>query len=712
MLIQSSNNVKIYNLSAGKSLPEWLSDRKKRALQSKDLDIRRRVELIQDFDMPGVSTSIKVSKDGRYIMATGIYKPRVRCYEVANLSMKFERCMDSEVIKFEMLSEDYSKVVFLQCDRFVEFHAQYGRYYRTRIPKFGRDLKYHYQSCNLYIVGTGPDVYRLNLEEGRFLNSFQTEATTLNVCDMNPFHQLFVCGSKEGKVEAWDPRARNRVGVLDCALHAVTPDTQVLGIPQVTAVKFRDALTMGVGTSTGQILLYDLRSNRPTRVKDHRYGLPIKTVDFHHLNHDLVASMDSRIVRLWDRNTGEPYVSVEATSDLNDLCLVPNSGMMFMATEDKKMLTYYIPNLGPAPRWCSFLDSLTEELEEGETAAVYDDYKFLTVEELHDLGFSHLIGTNLLRAYMHGYFIDMRLYRKAKSIIEPLSLTRYKQNKVKETIDQQRSSRVQLQKLPAVNRELALKLMEDTKAVDDAEAVGKKSAAKLLMKSNILNDSRFKDLFVNPNFQIDKSSEEFRLLNPAVSRLDKIREKRIKKALVEDQFEPVEGASVQNPLLDDEFSDSERKGRKRTISQSDASSSSSDDESLRNEIKLQHKIIRDEKFQKRRLEREQEKLEGPKFMALKPGQKFQGFRSANDQPKKKLARASLGERIHLEEDVNKIKLAPSAGSREMTFTLPQSERVTKAREQAQHHHEERRKIIRSANHLRTRGRGRGGRGRF
>ena len=71
-----------------------------------------------------------------------------------------------------------------------------------------------------------PDVYRLNLEEGRFLNSFQTEATTLNACDLNPMHHLFVCGSKEGKVEAWDPRARNRVGLLDVALHAVTPDTQ------------------------------------------------------------------------------------------------------------------------------------------------------------------------------------------------------------------------------------------------------------------------------------------------------------------------------------------------------------------------------------------------------------------------------------------------------------------------------------------------------
>lgn len=30
------------------------------------------------------------------------------------------------------------------------------------------------------------------------------------------------------------------------------------------------------------------------------------------------------------------------------------------------------------------------------------------------LGLSHLMGTNLLRAYMHGFFIDNRLYSKAK----------------------------------------------------------------------------------------------------------------------------------------------------------------------------------------------------------------------------------------------------------------------------------------------------------
>lgn len=110
MQVSDQNNIKIYNLSNGKSLPEWLSDRKRRTLLKKNVEIRRRIELLQDFDMPGVSTSIKVSRDGQYILAAGIYKPRVKCFEVSNLSLKFERCFDSEVVTFDILSDDYSKV--------------------------------------------------------------------------------------------------------------------------------------------------------------------------------------------------------------------------------------------------------------------------------------------------------------------------------------------------------------------------------------------------------------------------------------------------------------------------------------------------------------------------------------------------------------------------------------------------------------------------
>lgn len=69
--------------------------------------------------MPGLSTTVKVSGDGQYIMATGIYKPRIKCFDVNNLSLKFERCFDSECITFEILSDDYSKVqICISCKEY------------------------------------------------------------------------------------------------------------------------------------------------------------------------------------------------------------------------------------------------------------------------------------------------------------------------------------------------------------------------------------------------------------------------------------------------------------------------------------------------------------------------------------------------------------------------------------------------------------------
>ena len=34
--------------------------------------------------------------------------------------------------EFCVLSEDYSKIVFMHCDRYIELHSQAGRYYRLR----------------------------------------------------------------------------------------------------------------------------------------------------------------------------------------------------------------------------------------------------------------------------------------------------------------------------------------------------------------------------------------------------------------------------------------------------------------------------------------------------------------------------------------------------------------------------------------------------
>ncbi|KAK8740325.1 hypothetical protein OTU49_002854 [Cherax quadricarinatus] len=687
--LDGRNNIKVYNLSAGKSLPDWLTDRKRRQLSKRDVEFRRRIELIQDFTMPDVSGCVRVSPDGRYILITGTYKPRVKCYEVAALSLKFERCFDAEVVQFEILSEDYSKLVFLQEGRYVEFHNQGGRWFRTRIPKFGRDLAYHYPSCDLYFAASGSDIYRLNLHQGRFLNSLQTDAPGVNKCVFNNVHYLFTCGTEDGRIEAWDPRSRHRVGVLDCAMHMATENIQLGSYKSVkqlgiTALAYNDTLTLGVGTQTGQVLLYDIRSDKPLLIKDHNDGFPITDLEFHN-SAGLVLSMSPKIVKIWNKDTGAPHTSIESGVDYNDMCLVPNSGMLFLTTEDVKMQTYFLPyqfqSLGAAPKWCSHLDALIEELEEEDAPAQYDDYKFVTEDELKQLGLHDLIGSNMLRAVMHGYYIDVRLYNKAKLIANPFDYNDFMKRKVRQKISEDNQRGIQTKKLPNVNCELFERLMEEEEE--------KKKKKKGATAEALLKDDRFGELFSSADFQIDKDSYEFRLLNPVLSRMDK----KKKKQKLQEEEEEQEFLRARGDLDDDS-------------SDSDSIMSDMGDEEPEEKVKSDYKVKQDSKAEretwKQKLRSNDETLtrvQGSveKKMDTSTSLNFTSADSLAELKanRKKLRKMTLADRLDMEDSSENVK-QHTFGSLEMNYVIKKAPKFERLRQQQKEHQEERRKIYRSS----------------
>ncbi|KAH0564190.1 nucleolar protein 10 [Cotesia glomerata] len=642
--VASPNDVKIYNLSAGVSIPEWIPAEKRRRLIKKHARLRKNIQLIQDFDMPQISSCIKMSRDGESIFATGVYKPRVRCFDTKELSMKFERCFDSEVVNFQILSDDYSKLVFLQNDRHVEIHAAHGRHHRLRIPRFGRDLEYHYPSCDLFIVGVSNEIYRLNLERGQFLKSFESESSAINKCAINPEHHLLVVGNQEGKVEAWDPRIKDKVGSLDCAFYLATQNQSMDEVPSVTSLKFQDGLTMGVGTATGQILLYDIRSNKPFLVKDQMNGLPIRGLEFHN-QMDLVYSMDSSIVKIWEKNTGKLYTSIQSTAEFNDLCVVPDSGLLFIANEDPKIQSYYIPNLGPAPSWCHWLDSMIEDMEETNFETVYDNYKFVTEKELEELGFSDLKGTNMLRAYMHGYFMDIRLWRKAIDAIKPFSYEEFKNKKIREKVNEERASKIHIEKLPEINKELAFKLSENKKK----GSIG------------LLKDDRFKGLFSNPDFQVDKNSEEYVRHFPVVAQLDKSKQK---------QLRALEAKESKEKILTAFDEDEQREDSDEELLRHD--SSSDDEKPWTEEFKKKYRQLKRSRREAEEDENsdddEKEKSEGkvlkqPKFVEVQEGVEFRRGKPFVSTKK----RSTFDGKSKFESNSDNIKM--SRGSREMTFNI-------------------------------------------
>ena len=296
-------------------------------------------------------------------------------------------------------------------------------HYQTRIPKFGRDLSYHYPSCDLLVCGASDEIWRLNLEQGRFMAPFQTDLPEVNTLKINPENQLFAFGGSNGKIEFWHPNERKRIGQLDVTeALAKSIDSSLLdSIPEITKIEFaRDGLSVVAGTSTGQIVLYDLRKPIPLLIKDHQYGFPIKSLSFHQSGN--VVSADTKIVKMWNKETGKGFTNIEAPHDINDVCTFEDSGLVMIANEGVQLQSYYIPALGQAPGWCSFLDNLTEELEENPNTTIYDDYKFVTKKELENLSLAHLIGTNVLKAYMHGFFIDLRLYEKVTLVYQKFNI--------------------------------------------------------------------------------------------------------------------------------------------------------------------------------------------------------------------------------------------------------------------------------------------------
>lgn len=509
----STNNVKVYTVSGtslARQLPDWLARRQRKALQ-KDTEWTQRIDLIQDFSFPEATLRIHTTQDGQHCMATGLYKPQLRVFDFANSSMKFDRHTNAENVQFELLSDDWSKSVHLQNDRTLEFHNEGQMHYRARIPKFGRDLAYHSPSCDVLVGGAGNEVHRLNIDQGRFMTPLETQsAEGVNKLEVNPAHQLFGFGTASGCVEFWDPRVRNRIGALDIDA-------------EVTAMRFRrDGLGLAVGTSEGISLLYDLRQAEPWQRKDQQYGLPIKSLHWlepttqtaYSVDTEAkVLSADSRIIKLWSAHSGTPYTSIEPSNDINDVCCVPDTGLVFVGGECSEIQTYFIPQLGPAPRWCHFLENLTEEMEESQSKTIYDDYKFVSSKELDQLGLSHLVGTKVLKPYMHGFFMDLRLYERARAIVNPFAYEDYRIRKAEQQLEEARESRIRVAtKLPKVNKKLAERLikLQKNRPEEDMEAEDKRKK-KMEQQADtakmVLEDNRFKDIFSNPEFEVEAEEE-------------------------------------------------------------------------------------------------------------------------------------------------------------------------------------------------------------
>jgi len=281
-------------------------------------------------------------------MSSGTYKPQFHVHSTQELALSFSRHTKSENTTFLLLSQDYTKSIHLQTDRSLEFHTPMGCHYEIRLPRFGRDLAYLRQNTEVLVPAVGlasdgsgmGEVFRLDLERGQFLRPWQVDVGeddaqsglqgsvhvgAVNVAAVaDSTHGLCAFGSTIGTVEFFDPRSKGRVATL--SVH----DGEVTALDYST-----DGLSLALGTSTGQIRVFDLRNPLPLLKKDQGMGLPVK-----HLIHlktptdeRKLLSADKRIIKIWDEKTGDLWTSIEPMVDINFVTHCPDSGMLLTANE-------------------------------------------------------------------------------------------------------------------------------------------------------------------------------------------------------------------------------------------------------------------------------------------------------------------------------------------------------------------------------------------
>ena len=479
ILVSDINDFKLYNLSKGRTLQELLSSVKNNLkLLKKNDEYTNRIELIQEFNFKTAGSCIKLTDDGSHIFAAGVYAPRLKIFDLKEMSLKVERGLDSEVVKIATISDDYTKCALLLEDRNIEIHAQYGKHFSIRIPKFGRDMIYNKYQAELLTCGSGNEIYRLNLNEGSFMKQYETGINGINCIRHNPFLNILGACGEDGKLEIWDINSNSRSAHL--------PDT-FNSTNEFSSMEFSD-FYLSLGTANGHISTFDLRYPKPLYTIKHPYKKPIHTIKYHQSSESLIT-VDKKMIKFTNIKTGELISNVEANNDINDFEICPGTGMFFTANESPKLEIYFAPKIGNAPQWCSFLEKITEELEENNNTSLSADKKFLDMKNLEELSCTNLIGTKFLTPYMHGYFMDMKMYKKLKALIEPFNYEKFLENKKQESMNKLLGNRIIVKKRePKVNENM----------------IG------VSIDNITVEDSRFSKLFNNTDYTIDKNSSTFK----------------------------------------------------------------------------------------------------------------------------------------------------------------------------------------------------------
>ena len=291
----------------------------------------KEVKSLNDLNFSVACNDIAISPNGKKLIASGIYKPTLKLFDLKNTVMKFERHLVSDPIKNLFLEDNGEKFAILRNDKTIEFHIKGGLHEKIKTVNQPHDIILNKFASELYIGGNYNEINRFNLEQGRFLKSIPCNGATR--FSFSEVHTLFGTIFKNN-LRFIDPKTKTDV-------FSKNYEEEIISISQdETGLKYV------LGTESGQLLEYDLRSPKVLRSLQFENFLS----EIFYSGKNILASTVKKIYLVKENDM--KYIETNSINPgflINTFC--SNGGVVFVGGEAVQIKTFVCEDLGKIPDW-------------------------------------------------------------------------------------------------------------------------------------------------------------------------------------------------------------------------------------------------------------------------------------------------------------------------------------------------------------------------
>lgn len=290
---------------------------------------------LSDFNFPVACNDLCFSSSNKKLLAVGVYKPAVKLFDLKSSIMKYERHLICNPLKVISLEENAEKFVILRSSKSIEFHITGGLYETVKMPAQPHSIVFNSIDAELYLGGNFNEIFRFNLEQGRFLNSIPSKGVkNISFCPANGI----ICTTNNREISFFDSRAKSAIYTRIMEDNILCSDISGNG------------LRYCIGTEDGKFIEYDYRSADPQRI--------ISNLDYPNIlryndKNILLACNESLLVLGENDNEFEEVFSGFTINTFS--C---NGGIVFVGGEIPEIKGFYSDKFGQLPSWFADVKSI------------------------------------------------------------------------------------------------------------------------------------------------------------------------------------------------------------------------------------------------------------------------------------------------------------------------------------------------------------------